>query len=123
ADAARLRAPDWPNEQRSAIYTEFLACRALAHACSGDLDEANRVRKEVTGRLMLIDSTVLLAGVAAVTALRSGSGQVDEAAADLVRVSEKTGHCDTALCTLRGEPELIDVLVEFAGARLWLERI
>jgi len=90
------------------MYGEFLAVRALAHACMGDSAAAERVLGEVRTAPTNVEVAVLGATAAAIAALVEGEG--GDALEALVAEVERTGNVDSLINGVGGAPVLAAAL-------------
>jgi DNA-binding CsgD family transcriptional regulator len=87
------------------MYAEFLATRALAHACIDQFVDAERAIAQARRARMNVDALVLAQASKAIAAVAEGRFDEEEAIALIDTVIE-TGNVDSLLCALRGAPSL-----------------
>jgi ATP/maltotriose-dependent transcriptional regulator MalT len=99
-----------PGASRASL-AEATCSRALVLACAGRLDDALELLAEVRGSTSSIETTVLIAAVEAICAVRGGSNEAFARAETLETVAFETGGLDLLVTSYRACPELLSILL------------
>jgi DNA-binding NarL/FixJ family response regulator len=100
---------------------ESVCSRALVLACAGNVDDALDAVADVRGTTGDVETTVLIAAVEAVCALRCGSEDALARAVELRRVAFETGGLDILVTSYRACPEILSILLRVEGNREFRE--
>jgi ATP/maltotriose-dependent transcriptional regulator MalT len=91
------------------IHAEFLATKALAHACAGELGDARSLLTETRAVATNVEAIVLRRAASAITSHLNGETSLVELER-LVESVHLTGNVDGLICALRGAPVLVEAL-------------
>jgi LuxR family maltose regulon positive regulatory protein len=106
ATAADILSREGMGGIRPDMMGEALATRALAEACANDFSSCQRSVAETASVVGYLAPRVLLAATRAILALQSG--EITEALNDFARDVTRTGYFDSAVCSLRAHPQLLN---------------
>lgn len=88
--------------------SEYIATRALAHACAGDTKAALRFSQEAAALSRTVEVTTLLSSVQAVVGLLSGDTKGEKLGIAAFRLSVRLGAFDSFVTAYRGCPPLLE---------------
>ncbi len=123
-EALKVATTRWYRDDVPSIFDEFLASKALVHACAGSLSTAQDLLAEIERqpRTRSVDAQVLARAAAAVVAL-SDRRALRKALSGLAHAVVATGNLDSAVCAFRGSPALLRVAAKDSHSSSILEKI
>jgi LuxR family transcriptional regulator, maltose regulon positive regulatory protein len=120
-EAAALTEDEGKTISSPPLRAEYLSCRALALACSGESAAARRLTQKATATPAYrssIEARVLAPCVEAVIALQdTDEPEQRRAALKGWRAALETGNFDSFVCSYRSEPHILTVLVQEQACR------
>jgi LuxR family maltose regulon positive regulatory protein len=99
-------------DARPDIVGEALAMRALAEACSGDSQAAERTMARAALVAADVSTQVLLASTTTILALATDPSTLNDELDSLARAVTTTDCFDSLICALRAHPELLSAAKE-----------
>lgn len=115
-EACALEPPDW-TDTLPFMRGEVIASRALALSVAGRLDEASALAEEAEEATSGVETQVLVATVRAVCASKTRSGSQLAACESMLDLAFRVNVIDPVVTAMRGCPQLVPMLMGFAGTR------
>jgi DNA-binding NarL/FixJ family response regulator len=100
-----------------ALQCEHAACRALALAAAGNIDDATEVLASATSGTMSVEASVLTSCTSAALAFRIGRRDAPSLAEEAFEVAAVTGNLDSFVASYRLFPELAQSVGEVEAHR------
>jgi DNA-binding CsgD family transcriptional regulator len=95
-----------------ALRGEYAACRALALAAAGEIEDATNLMRGAKQRTMSVEARVLISCTAAAVAFRTGRSDAPSLAEKAFEVASTTGNLDSFVTGYRLFPDLAESLAE-----------
>lgn len=113
--AIKLLSTGWDRDASRGLEGEYLATKALAHACCDESPlavENLRASEAITNQ---IDGRVLRSFVRAIIAHRSNDANADELLQNSIGEARTTGNVDAFVSAYRAEPSLLERLSDWSS--------
>jgi LuxR family transcriptional regulator, maltose regulon positive regulatory protein len=106
----------WNHQPTLAMSGDYLATRALALACVGDMKNATRQAQEARRLSRDAEATVLATLATAIMCITAGDGPNGDATQEAIRKvledMQSTGNRDSVVCAYRAYPPLLSALMQ-----------